>query len=61
MNCDKDITILPLGTIQKILISLGINIDLLNLLTFEHYRRTFYISTYEKLINDFDATIKLFI
>lgn len=60
LNCDKDPSIFPLGKIQKILTSLGINIDLLNLLSFEHYRRTFYISCYQKLTENFEAFIDQF-
>ena len=55
----KDVSLLPLGEIQRILASLYINIDLLNYLSFEHYRRTFYISCYEKLIKNFDEVINL--
>ena len=61
LNCKKDITILPLVFIHKILISLGINIDLLNLLTIEHYKRTFYITIYEMFTINFETTINLFI
>ena len=60
LNCNKDVTTFSLNTVQKILISLGINIDLMNLLPVEHYKRTFYISCYEKLKSNFDETIKHF-
>ena len=60
LNCNKDVTTLPLNVVQRILTSMGVSVDLMNLLSVEHYKRTFYITCYEKLKNNFEETIKLF-
>lgn len=49
INCNKDITNITIEKIQRISQSFELNLPVMNSLQLDHYRRTFYISCYEKL------------
>jgi hypothetical protein len=55
LELNKDITKISVSEMSRILGQLGIGASLLELLTFEHYRRTFYLSYYEKLKDNLES------
>ena len=57
-NTNKEYSDLSVMDMEKLLVDIGINSALLNLLNAEHYKRTFAISCYEKLNEQTELILK---